>query len=191
MDDYTRLIVTFSTSAGHLSSHTIYCKKHTVRQNSDVTPNLRTMFSLGWPPYCSSEDVESVFSRAGGVENVFLSESAGSVDSSSSIRRIQTFCVGYVVFVSEKDLENALKLSSSKEAVTCSLSRVGLLRWTAEYMEERVEARLLEEVAEVGMACYDRQQEEAELARLKKANVPDEDGWITVSRKNPRISVSQ
>ena len=188
MDEYQRLSIAFSSNAGYSSTHIIYCKKHAVRQNSDLTPNLRTLFSLGWPPYCRPEDVESLFSRVGNVEKVFLQENPGSVDAQLS-QACMKFCVGYVVFTSESDLEDALKLCRSSDAIQCPLSRVGLSKWTHDYMEMRPKISLLEEMAEVGVACYDRQQEEAEMARKKKTGVPDEDGWITVTRKTPRLNV--
>ncbi len=180
----------FSSAGGQSSTHTIYCKQHAVRQNSEVTPNLKTLFTLGWPPYCSPETVEALFSRVGTVKKVFLQENPGSVETKIQETRVASFSVGYVVFSSEKDLENALKLCHNSDPIPCTLSHCGLSRWTTEYMQDRLRVGLLEEMAEVGVACYDKQHEEAELARKKKAGVPDEDGWITVTRKTPRISVS-
>jgi len=188
MDGYSLLRVSFSSNAGHSSAHTIYCKKHSVRQDSDVTPNLKTLFSLGWPPYCCPGDVESLFSRVGNVEKVFLSENPGSVDTKVVGTKAKTFCVGYVVFRTENDSDRALKLCGSSEVIPCSLSRVGLTKWMWEYMEERPKLCLLEDMAEVGVACYDRQQEKTKLARTR-GNVPDEEGWITITKKNPKISV--
>ena len=189
MEAYSRLHVSFSSKASHSSVHTIYCKKHSVRQNSDVTPNLRTLFSLGWPPYCCPGDVESIFSRVGSIEKVFLMANPGSVDTKVVGTRVNTFCVGYVVFRAESDLDLALKLSSNSEVIPCPLSQVGLSKWMSQYMEERPKLSLLEDMAEVGVSCYDRQQEKVKLSR-KRANVPDEDGWITVTKKNPKIDVS-
>lgn len=190
MDDYHRLSVIFSSASGRSSTHIIYCKQHSVRQNSEVTPNLKTLFTLGWPPYCYPETVEGLFSRAGTVKKVFLQENPGSVETKLQAKQVAGFSVGYVVFTSEKDLDNALKLCHSSDPIPCALSRCGLAKWSSEYMQDRLRVGLLEEMAEVGVACYDKQREEAELARKKKAGVPDEDGWITVTRKTPRISVS-
>lgn len=86
MEEYSRLLVAFSSSGEQSSTHSIYCKAHVVRQNSKVTPNLRTLFSLGWPPYCYPEDVESLFSRVGDVEKVYLQENPGSVDTAEMKR---------------------------------------------------------------------------------------------------------
>ena len=49
------------------------------RQEDPNTPSRRTLFSLGWPPYCSGNQVEAVFSRAGIVTATYLQQTAGQV----------------------------------------------------------------------------------------------------------------
>ena len=81
MDEFERLRVAFCSPSGASSTHTIYCKTHRVRMNSDLTPNDRTLFTLGWPPYCSKSTIKELFSRAGHVTEVFLQASPGAVDN--------------------------------------------------------------------------------------------------------------
>ena len=192
MEEFHKLKVSFSSSnEGHSSKHTIYCKKHAVRQSSKITPNLKTLFSLGWPPYCNPQDVESLFSRVGHVINVYLQTTPGPVDLTVDGRKNGSkFRVGYVVFAGENDLENALTLCHTPNPISCPLSLVGLSKWTHDYLAQRPSNSTLEEMAEEGVACYDRQQEAAELAKKMKAGIPDKDGWITVVRKTPRYKVS-
>ena len=85
MDDFHCLEVAFSSPAGASSTHTIYCKAHRVRMNSDLTPNDRTLFTLGWPPYCSEVVIKELFSRAGHVSEVFLQASPGAVENSRAV----------------------------------------------------------------------------------------------------------
>ncbi len=72
MDGFARLLVTFSSPGGHSSTHTIYCKAHSLKKTSEHTPNGRTLFTLGWPPYVTKRCLEEVFSRAGHVSHVIL-----------------------------------------------------------------------------------------------------------------------
>ena len=81
MDEFDRLRVAFCSPIGASSTHTVYCKTHRVRVNSDLTPNDRTIFTLGWPPYCSKEAIKELFSRAGHVSEVFLQASPGAVEN--------------------------------------------------------------------------------------------------------------
>ena len=80
MDGFSSLRVEFVSPGGAKSTHTIYCKLHHVRQNSELTPNDRTLFSIGWPPYCSEEAAGELFSRTGHVEKTFLQLNPGTVD---------------------------------------------------------------------------------------------------------------
>lgn len=50
------------------------------------TPEHRTLFSLGWPPYCSSSEVEAVFSRVGYVTSTYMQNSAGPINRVSFIK---------------------------------------------------------------------------------------------------------
>ena len=188
MEGFRRLRVAFASKTGE-SVHCIYCKVHAVRKDAPVTPNDRTLFTLGWPPYSNSEAIEELFSRAGHVTAVYLQASPGPVDPTKKCEDVcQGFKVGYVVFASEKDVDSALRLCHAPIPISCSVSSIGLRKWSREYLLQRPTLASLEEGAEEGVALYDRQQEEAGKVRLKVGQ-PDEDGWITVTRKTPRMVV--
>ena len=59
--------VRFSLPSGSSSVHTIFCQRHVVRQKQEQLPPALTLFSLGWPPYCNTQCLEELFSRAGQV----------------------------------------------------------------------------------------------------------------------------
>ena len=83
MDEFECFRVAFCSPTGASSTHTIYCKTHRVRVNSDLTPNDRTLFTLGWPPYCGISAIKELFSRAGHVTKVFLQANPGAVQNPS------------------------------------------------------------------------------------------------------------
>ena len=190
MEGFECLPVAFQSSRGGLKSgHVIFCKKHSVRQNSLATPNGRTLFTLGWPPYCKGQAIEELFSRAGHVTAVYLQSSPGPVDPSSDADPpCGVFTVAYVVFAAESDADSALQLCHAPTPIDCPVGPLGLQKWTTEYQMGRPTRASLEKGAEVGVALYDRQQEEAKRLKVK-AGMPDEDGWITVTRKTPRTLV--
>jgi len=192
MDGFELLPVVFSPkddgSSGVKSIHSVFCKKHHVRQSSETTPNGRTLFTLGWPPYTTSETVEELFSRAGHVSSVYLQEVPGPVDLSRNVDP-KVFKVGYVVFATESDADAALHLCHAQTSISCITPTVGLRKWSSDYMKGRPNVQLLEKAAEVGVALYDQQQEEA-AQEQERAGQPDEEGWIKVTRKTPRIVVS-
>ena len=79
MDGFSELLVRLSTTSDSSSTHTIYCKRHSVKSTSELTPNEQTLFTLGWPPYVDPEVLKDLFSRAGHVKEVFLQSKAGPV----------------------------------------------------------------------------------------------------------------
>lgn len=191
MNEFQQLSVAFSISErGIHSKHRIFCKKHSVRQNSQVTPNDKTLFTLGWPPYATEEAIKEMFSRAGHVTAVYFRASPGPV-TSSNINGVSGFKVGYVVFSMETEVDAALRLCHAPVSISCLVSSdsVGVSKWVWQYLRGRPSADSLEKEAEAGVALYDRQQEEALEARLK-AGLPDDEGWITVTRKTTRLPVS-
>lgn len=197
MEDFQVLSVIFSTekTSGDASPlHRLFCKKHAVRQNSQLTPNDRTLFTLGWPPYTTTQAVEELFSRAGHVTSVYLQSSPGPVDPKNSNSDAKGFKVGYVVFSRSSEVTAALCLCSTDHSslstpISCTVPATGVQKWAREYLLSRPTAASLEKAAEVGVALYDRQQEEAAQAR-ERAGQPDEEGWVTVTRKTPRPVVS-
>ena len=190
MDGFQELLVMFKSPGRiHTSRHTIFCKKHTVRINSNLTPNNKTLFTLGWPPYCSKEAIEDLFSRAGHVNSVYLCMNPGQVEKSEDMREYCGFHVAYVVFSTESEAMSALNLCLTSEPIPCHTSCVGLSKWSREYMLGHPSVTSLEAAVEEGVALYDRRREEA-IQKQKKAGEPDEDGWITVTRKTPKIIVS-
>ena len=79
------LKIKFSTSRGSSSQHTIYCKRHSVRQPSARIPNQRTLFTTGWPPYCGRDSIQELFSRlVGQVEGVYLQEGTKIIENEES-----------------------------------------------------------------------------------------------------------
>ena len=78
----------------------------------------------------------------------------------------------------------ALKLCEADSALPCSLNPTdtGLKKWSFSYARERQSVTSLEGDAVGVVSSYDRQQYK-ERMREKRHGQPDEDGWITVTRK--------
>ena len=177
----------FTSPSGSTSTHVIYCKKHSLRQQSSKTPNDRTLFTVGWPPYCSQEEIKETFSRTvGEVERVFLREKPGNVDETQDRDDMKTFKrrdFGYIVFRTVEDLTRAISLCQSKTAVSCPITNVGLHAWQNEYELQRPSIAILEAKAEKEVEKYDLWTNK-EKRRKKLVSEPDEEGWVTVTKKD-------
>ena len=212
------LKIKFSTSRGSSSLHTIYCKRHSVRQPSLKVPNDRTLFTTGWPPYCTKDPIRELFSRlAGQVEEVYLQEGIKSTESDQSltggymigyvsvtdngiflhkttpstatptIMIMSLFNFSFIVFKEEEEVSRALSLCSGESPpLSCCIGDAGLRKWTREYQERYPVQHLLEKAATSGVSAYD-EWVESERKRKKHLSEPDEEGWVTVTKKAPIV----
>lgn len=164
--------------ASSKSCHHIFFKEHTVHKKDDSKPLGRTLFVLNIPPYATKDSLKHVFSVAGVVESVALSEGDD-----------HGFKTGYIVFTKTSSLSKALRLkelpplSSDEHPVL-----VGLERYISDYNNSIVDPAQLQREVDIFMAEYDKEVE-AEKQNAKGQNV-DEDGWTVVTKKgrNPGLS---
>lgn len=193
MEEFRLLSVEFGTGEDSrcASTHAIFCKEHAVRQSAKLTPNHKTLFTLGWPPYTTPQAVEELFSRVGHVTSVYLQPSPGPVDCVGAKGEGSGFKVGYVVFSQSSEVKAALRLCVSVDSpshpppIMCVVPPRGVHKWSHDYMCGRPTVTSLERLAEVGVALYDEQREEATRIQ-ERAGQPDEEGWVTVTRKTPK-----
>ena len=78
----------------------------------------------------------------------------------------------------------ALRLCEADTALSCPLSPtdLGLAKWASGYVKERKTMTSLEGDAVGVVNLYDRRQYKERMME-KRRGQPDEDGWITVTRK--------
>ncbi|XP_065916650.1 ribosomal RNA-processing protein 7 homolog A-like [Dysidea avara] len=182
---FTPIKVKFETVNSVRSVHTIFCKVHVIRQEHSKVPNHRTLFTLGWPAYCDSDCIKNLFSRAGEVEFVQLQNKVG-FDEDAEVPATG-FKVAYVVFDSTESASEALQLGGRKKSVLCKVGHTGLAKWCSNYAENRKAVKLIESTAADFMADYDTRKLEDEQMK-KELQEPDDDGWITVTKKNPKLA---
>lgn len=186
MNGFEKLPVCFTNPGGAQSTHIIFCKRHTVRQASEKTPNGLTLFTLGWPPYSRSEMVQDLFSRVGLVSAVYMCDRPGHLEESEQGDASQSGRggVGYVVFSSADEVDGALKMCNVKEPVVCACNQgsCGLQKWCEEYAKERRSLSSLEALVEQVVKRYELKKKEDKDERTKTGE-PDEEGWVTVTRK--------
>ena len=78
----------------------------------------------------------------------------------------------------------ALEMCKGDSPLPCILagSNVGLAKWTSQYCEARQPLSVLKRVTADIVNAYDIEERE-EKEKRKRAREPDEEGWITVTRK--------
>ncbi|XP_048356873.1 ribosomal RNA-processing protein 7 homolog A [Sphaerodactylus townsendi] len=195
---YTAIPVKFSEK--HQSPHYLYVKEHKVRENTDPNrPPNRTLFILNVPPYCTEECLSRLFSGCCSVQSVEMCEKPrlGEKPEASESKFFNTktllgFKVAYVVFKSPAGIQAARSLSTHGPLVISSVNhpvQTGILKWIAGYAASVVDPAELKKEVDSFMQVYDQKTAEEDAKAEAADGVPDEDGWVKVTRKGRRPGV--
>uniref|UniRef100_A0A6M2D151 Hipothetical protein n=1 Tax=Rhipicephalus microplus TaxID=6941 RepID=A0A6M2D151_RHIMP len=193
-DAFVKMPVKFSSDSR--SSHVMLFKEHSVREKSEHKPSGRTLFVVNVPPYCDEDSLKRIFGDCGKVSKVWLQKSPSSGKPAEnvssffpSVPPVTGFKVAYVVFHKEAAVGRALALSLSEPRVLhhedCN-DVVGVAKWCAQYKSTFVDAEKVQKEVDTYMADYDARLEEEKQRAKAMDGVPDEDGWITVTKYGKR-----
>ncbi|KAK6634139.1 hypothetical protein RUM44_004747 [Polyplax serrata] len=174
-----------------LASHCLYVKPHNVREKIPQKPPNKTLFVVGIPPYCNESSIKELFSIFGKIKNVYLHKTPSvQIPETEEYKYfpkndpIKGFKVGYVVFEKEMFLKNALSCDDTlilpNEAIV-----TGIQKWNKEYNECFPDKKEMEQEIKEFMEKYDLEKKKKE-EQEKLLSEPQEDGWITVTRKGKK-----
>lgn len=176
------------------SPHCLLVKEHRVREGpADTHPPQRTLFVLNVPPYCSADALSRLFARCGAVQSVDLRDKPGPGEKAE--KRTSKFFtngtatgfrVAYVVFRKPAGVQAAKALSQEGPLLISTEShpvKTGISKWIARYADSVVDREELKAEVDAYMQDYDKKIEEEEAKAAKEEGVPDEEGWVKVTRK--------
>ncbi|NXD33675.1 RRP7A protein, partial [Copsychus sechellarum] len=189
---YTALAVKFAER--QRSPHCLLVKEHQVREGTDTAhPPRRTLFVLNVPPYCGPDSLSRLFSRCGHVQSVDICDKPGpgeKKDKSTSKffdhKTLKGFQVAYVVFRKPAAIQAAKALSQQGPLLISTEShpvKTGISKWIASYEASIVDPKELKAEVDAYMQDYDKKMAEEEAKAAKEEGVPDEEGWVKVTRK--------
>ncbi|XP_077195423.1 ribosomal RNA-processing protein 7 homolog A [Paroedura picta] len=192
---YTAIPVKFSEK--HQSPHYLYVKQHKVREETDPNrPPNRTLFILNVPPYCTEECLSRLFSSCCSVQSVEmcqkprLGEKTEAPESKFfNTKTMMGFKVAYVVFKSPAGIRAAQSLSTRGPLLISSVSypvHTGIQKWIAGYAASVIDPAELKKEVDAFMQAYDQKVAEEDANAENEDGVPDEDGWVKVTRKGRR-----
>ncbi|KAF1397366.1 hypothetical protein FQV23_0002273, partial [Spheniscus humboldti] len=187
---YTALAVKFGER--QRSSHCLLVKEHQVREGAGAThPPRRTLFVLNVPPYCSPDSLSRLFARCGCVQSVDICEKPGEkkeklTSKFFNCKTVTGFQVAYVVFRKPAGVQAAKALSQEGPLLISTEShpvKTGISKWIASYAASVVDQEELKAEVDAYMQDYDKKIAEEEAKAAKEEGVPDEEGWVKVTRK--------
>nr|XP_025737295.1 ribosomal RNA-processing protein 7 homolog A isoform X2 [Callorhinus ursinus]XP_025737725.1 ribosomal RNA-processing protein 7 homolog A isoform X2 [Callorhinus ursinus] len=161
--------------------HYLYVKEHRVREGTKSSwPQKRTLFVLNVPPYCT--------------ESVQLQEKPELADSPKEPKSkffhptpIPGFQVAYVVFQKPGGVSAALVLKGPLLVSTESHPvKSGIHKWISNYTDSVPDPEALRVEVDTFMEAYDERIAEEEAKAKEEEGVPDEEGWVKVTRRGRR-----
>uniref|UniRef100_G3RG56 Ribosomal RNA-processing protein 7 homolog A n=1 Tax=Gorilla gorilla gorilla TaxID=9595 RepID=G3RG56_GORGO len=173
------------------ASHYLYVRAHGVRQGAKSTwPQKRTLFVLNVPPYCTEESLSRLQSTCGLVQSVELQEKLELAESRSKFfhpKPVPGFQVAYVVFQKPSGVSAALALKGPLLVSTESHPvKSGIHKWISDYADSVPDPEALRKEVDTFMEAYDQKIAEEEAKAKEEEGVPDEEGWVKVTRRGRR-----
>uniref|UniRef100_A0A8D1H1P6 Ribosomal RNA-processing protein 7 C-terminal domain-containing protein n=1 Tax=Sus scrofa TaxID=9823 RepID=A0A8D1H1P6_PIG len=159
---YSAIPIKFSEK--QQASHHLYVREHRVRGGTKSSwPQKRTLFVLNVPPYCT--------------------EPPGTDAPPSP----QGFRVAYVAFQKPGGLAAALALKGPLLVSTESHPvKSGVHKWIRDYTDSVPDPEALRVDVDTFMETYDKKMAEEEAKAKEEEGVPDEEGWVKVTRRGRR-----
>lgn len=170
----------------------LFVKEHKSRDGSTNLPLDRTLFVLNIPPCVDEDSVKQLFAFCGSIENVYLNikPTAGTDERESNLIKdfkcSDGFKFAYIVFQNPSGLKKALhrNANSDKPVLFGEENSVPLL--TCLFNKSRnaqiVDPENLKKKINDFMAEYDEKVELEKQKAKEMDGVPDEEGWITVTK---------
>ncbi|XP_027251907.1 ribosomal RNA-processing protein 7 homolog A [Cricetulus griseus] len=177
------------------ASHYLYVKQHRVRGDTQSTwPPNKTLFVLNVPPYCTEECLSRLLSSCGTIKTVDLKEKPDHAESPKEAKSkffhpkpVPGFRVAYVVFQKPSGVSAALNLKGPLLVSTENHPvKTGIHKWISEYQDSVLDPEALRVEVDTFMEAYDKKIAEEETKAKEEEGVPDEEGWVKVTRRGRR-----
>ncbi|XP_044533713.1 ribosomal RNA-processing protein 7 homolog A [Gracilinanus agilis] len=196
--EYRAIPIQFSPERA--ASHFLYVKEHRVRPGTgSAWPPGRTLFVLNVPPYCPEERLAQLFSDCcGPVQTVKLHPKpdlsqpppeplTATASELFCPKPVPGFQVAYLVFKKPASMQKAMALPGPLIISTESHPvKTGIEKWIADYTASLGDPEALRVEVDKFMEEYDKKVAQEDARAEAEEGVPDEEGWVKVTRKGRR-----
>lgn len=162
--------------------HYIYIKLHSTRIKSPEFPQDRTLFAVNLPVDCNFKILKKMFQNFGTLERLVLkkkSEFGFSRDNSI----LKSGTSAHLIFKEEDAIKHIFDLS---EVVYPLPKKSGLEKWITQYLEMIPDSESLRKSIDEELLEFEEMEKKERLKVLESRNLPDKDGFVTVTRRGRR-----
>ncbi|BFZ17668.1 hypothetical protein BsWGS_20707 [Bradybaena similaris] len=169
------------------ASHSLFLRPHTSPCSCAEWPEGKTLVVYNVPPYCREENLMLLFKGCGEIVRVYLQPKPSGVPAKkvfSTEETTKSVQVAYVVFRKSNGVKNACSLTYSQIRFLSdkTVPLVSGLRAYCEEYRQLPNVDVIEKEAEDYMVEYYKKKEEEEKKEKQIEGVPDEEGFIKVTR---------
>jgi len=193
------LKVKFSASSNVIRS--LFLKEHSTRKKFNTEGEEKpTLLVLNVPPYCDNRTIKNLFRSCGNVSSIRRQKKPGNIPDTSDFTTIfpgpavTGYHVCYLTFDKRSSVTQALKLTESLEPLCLSTDEYqppsGMKKWCLDYLKSWPNQNLMQKEIDKYMEAYDKKVQEKDALEAANEGVPDDDGWVKVTKKgrNPGVS---
>ncbi|XP_004342790.1 hypothetical protein CAOG_08189 [Capsaspora owczarzaki ATCC 30864] len=191
VNGYTVIPVVRSTGA---AQRFLYCKKHSSKaeDSSESHPAGRALFVANLPLDADQQGLASLFTEFGTVDRVDVStlskgrhaQGARGTSTRHALQFEEGSRIAYVVFSTPRGVSNVLKANADRKRVIEQAAQPrGLHKWIDEHKSSIIDIATAQAEVDEYMQKHDEAERQAREAEAARENVPDSDGWVTVSRR--------
>ena len=173
----------------------VFVKEHICQPPVPQKPNGKTLLAINIPPFVDDYCIRHLFQKCGKIMNVFFQSAINplpiTVPKSKYFdqkEKIFGYKVCYIVFTSPAAVKKALALAKSSETLSFRPQEdsdqhlVGLKAMKKKYNDSIISMDDLQKEINEYMTKYDQKFEEEKVKAREMDGVPDDEGWIKVTK---------
>jgi ribosomal RNA-processing protein 7 len=171
-----------SLSIPNHSPHYIYFKEHSTRVVNAELPQGKTLFVVNLPVDANLKTLKKLFKDYGTLERFIVKETSEfGFTPDKSILKSGTS--GHLIFKEEDAIEH---ISSIDQLEYSPPKKLGINKWITEYLEMIPDSASLRKSIDQELIEYEEMEKMEKLKALEARNMPDKDGFVTVTRRGRR-----
>jgi ribosomal RNA-processing protein 7 len=164
------------------SPHYIYFKEHSTRIKSSELPEGRTLFVVNIPVDANFKTLKKLFKDCGTLERFVVKQTPEfGFTPDNSILKSGTS--GHLIFKEDDAIEH---ISNIDQLEYSPPKKLGINKWITEYLEMIPDSASLRKSIDQELLEFEEMERMKKLEALEARNMPDKDGFVTVTRRGRR-----
>ena len=165
--------------------HAMYLKEHSTRVKLDHLPDGRTLFVLNLPVDANFKVLKKIFENCGTLEKLVLKEKSEFGFSPQQFP-LKSGTNAHLIFKEDDAIEKIMEITENIIYPIDASQPQGIEKWIQEYLDMIPDSQSLRKSIDKELLEFEEMERQVKLKTLESRNLPDKDGFVTVTRKGRR-----